>query len=581
MSRPPSTNGGAGIGASSSSSSSSSVLRQSSAGRLTTNQTQPSSQPQPRLAQAPTRSSSAGSGINNLAIPNANARTPPSPSPQQSPRPNGPIESEDDVPLVAEVYENQRHYPMVGWSSTLLPTDPPSFSNEEGTAERNKNAFKVPPGWTWGTDWAVDITDKTDPEGWVYGQDLKHCINKAKGPKDSLRRRRLIRKRQPPMRIGVDAPKRVNNALTVGPGNPLNAMSRNALTVGPNRPPTKSGSTPSLAELYAQQAGSGAAAGSATASAYAAVALANSNTVNANMSKDSIMALNSLTIGAPSRNARSNYQPASLSSLHLAKKTINETVRVVEHQRWIPLLGWTDKLLPTDKRTPLMLVIPLEEGSTAISPPPTPNNKQQQQQHAFTDLKKQHTINTQHTGPLLQRLNRREDVTLEGDWKWNHDWKLVIDYDPSADDNDSSSNNNSGGTKPAKGDSSSSDKGTTDKDGWSYSVDFSKKFKWHSRKSIEHFVRRRVWIREKSQTVIATGAGASKSYSINVNGAPSTTRLNDMDKNRAIGALGSTTVVHKSKKKYLVFFERLDKLKNDLKAEEDQEDLVALNACNW
>lgn len=51
-----------------------------------------------------------------------------------------------DVPIrVCEVsYENERWYPPGGWSQTLLPTDRPRFSSEDGILDRDTHNIRLP-----------------------------------------------------------------------------------------------------------------------------------------------------------------------------------------------------------------------------------------------------------------------------------------------------------------------------------------------------------------------------------------------------------------------------------------------------
>lgn len=68
--------------------------------------------------------------------------------------------------------------------------------------------------------------------------------------------------------------------------------------------------------------------------------------------------------------------------------------------------------------------------------------------------------------------------------------------------------------------------------------------KFHPLKSMEHFVRRRLWQREKVER----------------------------DSNSVAGA---------AVKSYTVFFERLERFKEDLKLEEKDDDLVSLKCAAW
>ena len=65
-----------------------------------------------------------------------------------------------------ETWENQRWWPATGFSSKLLPTDRPGFSNFEGTKATPKDSFKLPSNnWKWkDEDWVI--------EDWLYAPDF-------------------------------------------------------------------------------------------------------------------------------------------------------------------------------------------------------------------------------------------------------------------------------------------------------------------------------------------------------------------------------------------------------------------------
>jgi len=63
---------------------------------------------------------------------------------------------EADYVVLAEAYENNRFYPLKGWTDTLLPTDPKKWTDREGDEERSKDQCELPDGWMWKTDWYID-----------------------------------------------------------------------------------------------------------------------------------------------------------------------------------------------------------------------------------------------------------------------------------------------------------------------------------------------------------------------------------------------------------------------------------------
>lgn len=120
--------------------------------------------------------------------------------------------------------------------------------------------------------------------------------------------------------------------------------------------------------------------------------------------------------------------------------------------------------------------------------------------------------------PLLQRCESKDNFTLTPDWRWNMDnWQCMIDS-------------------------------STDVDGWSYAIEQSRQF--HSKKSMEHFVRRRLWQREKIQKPTHLGEGGGR------------------------GESGP-------RKSYNLFLERLELFKQDLKNEEGNDDFVSMESATW
>lgn len=83
-----------------------------------------------------------------------------------------------DVPIrVKEIcYENERWYPTGGWSQTLLPTDRPRFSTEDGLVDRDIDKVRLPSmAWQWDAEWALDCTFEGGPldhDGWMYAVDF-------------------------------------------------------------------------------------------------------------------------------------------------------------------------------------------------------------------------------------------------------------------------------------------------------------------------------------------------------------------------------------------------------------------------
>jgi hypothetical protein len=100
------------------------------------------------------------------------------------------------------VYENQRWYPPGRWSTELLPTERPSWSNEEGTEERDFNSVKLPDEtWQWVGQWIIQQTTNgagesdADPDGWMYGLTLNATNKPDKKWNSTVRRRKWARRR--------------------------------------------------------------------------------------------------------------------------------------------------------------------------------------------------------------------------------------------------------------------------------------------------------------------------------------------------------------------------------------------------
>ena len=56
------------------------------------------------------------------------------------------------------VWENERHYPLGGWTANMLPTDRPNFSNGDGTEELFKEEIRLPSAeWFWLNEWEIDL----------------------------------------------------------------------------------------------------------------------------------------------------------------------------------------------------------------------------------------------------------------------------------------------------------------------------------------------------------------------------------------------------------------------------------------
>eukprot|EP00755_Sulcionema_specki_P021014 Sspe_Gene.12885::Locus_4420_Transcript_1_1_Confidence_1.000_Length_11390::g.12885::m.12885/K19525/VPS13A_C; vacuolar protein sorting-associated protein 13A/C len=96
---------------------------------------------------------------------------------------------------VVEVFENQRSYPFVGFTSKLLPTDRPAWSDRSGKHNRTKESMErdLPEGWKWVGDWQIERGSHTDKNGWQFAVDFPFEFHSREKPLYSVRRRRWTR----------------------------------------------------------------------------------------------------------------------------------------------------------------------------------------------------------------------------------------------------------------------------------------------------------------------------------------------------------------------------------------------------
>ena len=56
---------------------------------------------------------------------------------------------------MCEYYENQRYIPLKGWSTALMPGDPPAYSDIRCKKELRKEQARAGYGWQWKGDWYI------------------------------------------------------------------------------------------------------------------------------------------------------------------------------------------------------------------------------------------------------------------------------------------------------------------------------------------------------------------------------------------------------------------------------------------
>ena len=103
---------------------------------------------------------------------------------QQRPKPQDPPPPPETKTV--ETYENQRTFPFLGYGKKMLPTDRPPWSDKDGKLRLEKDAFVVPEGWTWSTEWLVVGGGK---DGWEYATDFYLRYTPKEATMDCVRRR--------------------------------------------------------------------------------------------------------------------------------------------------------------------------------------------------------------------------------------------------------------------------------------------------------------------------------------------------------------------------------------------------------
>eukprot|EP01012_Entosiphon_sulcatum_P048237 TRINITY_DN6657_c0_g1_i2.p1 TRINITY_DN6657_c0_g1~~TRINITY_DN6657_c0_g1_i2.p1 ORF type:complete len:1408 (+),score=258.18 TRINITY_DN6657_c0_g1_i2:46-4224(+) len=101
-------------------------------------------------------------------------------------------------PQTVEVitYENQRWFPVRGFSSKMLPTDRPGWSSADGRIEQRREQMQPPTDYQWESGSAFTIVKDphtTDAEGWEYAVDFPAVYHGSKSASDFVRRRQWRR----------------------------------------------------------------------------------------------------------------------------------------------------------------------------------------------------------------------------------------------------------------------------------------------------------------------------------------------------------------------------------------------------
>ncbi|KAK3095803.1 hypothetical protein FSP39_019399 [Pinctada imbricata] len=88
------------------------------------------------------------------------------------------MQSEGEMAVFAETYENECNIPVVGWTKKG-PLGRPKWSDSQGKCKLPKESFEPPPGWRWEGDWYISpelsmLFDK-DAGHTVYMEDVYEC----------------------------------------------------------------------------------------------------------------------------------------------------------------------------------------------------------------------------------------------------------------------------------------------------------------------------------------------------------------------------------------------------------------------
>jgi hypothetical protein len=84
-----------------------------------------------------------------------------------------------------EVWENQRLYPIIGWSSRMLLSDPPAWSDYTGGREKKKDSVLLPTGFVWMSEWEIQssasVRELIEEDGMGFMENLTASFAAATG----------------------------------------------------------------------------------------------------------------------------------------------------------------------------------------------------------------------------------------------------------------------------------------------------------------------------------------------------------------------------------------------------------------
>eukprot|EP00754_Rhynchopus_humris_P021844 Rhum_TRINITY_DN14764_c20_g1::Rhum_TRINITY_DN14764_c20_g1_i1::g.116186::m.116186 len=94
-------------------------------------------------------------------------------------------------------FENQRWFPIVGWSEALRKGDPSQFSDATGSQFCDRERYPCPAGWAWDGEWEPVLAPDRDEQGFQYSANFFGTSwKKSQSPTDTVRRREWVRTRR-------------------------------------------------------------------------------------------------------------------------------------------------------------------------------------------------------------------------------------------------------------------------------------------------------------------------------------------------------------------------------------------------
>jgi len=104
-------------------------------------------------------------------------------------------QANNDTILKFEVLENERWWLLAGWTKSLILNERFPYSDITGTKPLNMESVFLPSddSYTWTDVWKVAVSNNTDDQGWVYGNDFKSEFSGKNSAISYVRTRKWIR----------------------------------------------------------------------------------------------------------------------------------------------------------------------------------------------------------------------------------------------------------------------------------------------------------------------------------------------------------------------------------------------------